>query len=108
MNNGQASEDGRFSKSEATNWNGLAKNGLMTDYLISSNQAPTGDLIPLGLLSTEHSFDGREGCGQPRGGRPVNQPNRWMNACGTRYSARIINGNVFADLVPQNNGVGCR
>lgn len=96
-------------KSEATELERSREIGQMADYLISSNQSP--ELLtafrsaysqPNVRLMVGEAFVNRAI------GRPVNQPNP-VDECvlGTRVLGNsIINGNVFADLVPQNNGVG--
>lgn len=97
------------SQSEATELERSREIGQMADYLISSNQSP--ELLtafrsaysqPNVRLMVGEAFVNRAI------GRPVNQPNP-VDECvlGTRVLGNsIINGNVFADLVPQNNGVG--
>ncbi len=96
-------------QSEATELERSREIGQIADYLISSNQAP--ELVaafrsaysqPNVRVMVGESFVNRAI------GRPVNQPNP-VDECvlGTRVLGNsIINGNVFADLVPQNNGVG--
>ena len=97
------------SKSEATELERAREIGQIADYLISSNQAP--DLVT-SFRSAYSQPNIRlmvgEGFVNRAIGRPVNQPNP-VDECvlGTRVLGNsIINGNVFADLVPQNNGVG--
>lgn len=96
-------------KSEATELERAREIGQIADYLISSNQAP--ELVASFRTAYSHPnvrLMVGEGFVNRAIGRPVNQPNP-VDECvlGTRVLGNsIINGNVFADLIPQNNGVG--
>ncbi len=82
--------------------------GQMAEFLASSNQAPellasfrSAYSMPNVRVSVGEGFVNRAI------GRPVNQPNP-VDECvlGTRVLGNsIINGSVFADLVPQYNGI---
>ena len=97
------------SKSVATELERAREIGQIADYLISSNQAPE---LVTSFRSAYSQPNVRlmvgEGFVNRAIGRPVNQPNPVDEVVlGTRVLGNsIINGNVFADLVPQKNGVG--
>lgn len=97
------------SQSESSELERSREISAVADNLIFSNQAPellaafrAAYSMPNVRLSVGEAFVNRAI------GRPVNQPNP-VNECvlGTRVLGNsIINGSVFADLVPQHNGVG--
>ena len=96
-------------KSEASELERSREIGQVAEYLISSNQAP--ELLtsfrsaysqPNVRLLVGESFVNRAIGRQVSEPRPVDEM-----VLGTRVLGNsIINGNVFADLVPQQNGVG--
>lgn len=96
-------------KSEATELERAREIGQMAEYLISSNQAPD-------LLTSFRSAYSQpnirlqvgEGFVNRAVGRPVHQPNPVNeDVLGTHVvGTSLISGNVFADLLPQRNGVG--